>query len=274
LATVKQKILNLLQGIDRLLTPKEIASFTKTNYNTVRRVLTSLVRDGLVVREFRGHYRLKPIHGLGSAPRVQNLFVVAEGVGVRRSEVFVWEFGGVEGGFRVRVLFGVKRGRVSWSVRAPLGLDLYGLRLVRRVVELECEKRGYRDLKWMVRNYELLWDERGIRFEGVKAVTLEDLDGTMEKYYNKHYGVRREVRSSRPTRIEDLVALVQGGLPTYQVVQGVGVLEKRIDELTRAIKEQNRLNYEMFRIQQANQEALYRLIDKIGKLMEKLGDNV
>jgi len=207
---------------------------------------------------------------VGAPPRVQNLFVIASGVEVRRSEVLKYEFkrgfdAPDESAFRVRVVFGKKRGNISWTVKAPLGLDLYGLLMVRQYVEVECENRGYVDLVWAVRNYEFLWDHLGVRLEGVKALTLDDLEGTMEKYYQRDEVLRREVRSSQEARFEDLIALTTGGVPTFQIIQGVDLLSKKIDSLTDAFKGSVRVEQETQKQNRAILDALYRFIDKVDK---------
>jgi len=45
---------------DLEFTPKQVASFTGTNYNTTRRVLQELVTEGILQRIARGRYRLAP----------------------------------------------------------------------------------------------------------------------------------------------------------------------------------------------------------------------
>ena len=267
----KEKIIHCLQSSEYSLSPKQIASFTKINYNTVRRILSQLRRLGIIKRQHRGYYDPLPRDGvgkdvLGFLPRVQNLAVIWEGVGIRKSEKVVYEFDGEEETcFRIIIIFGLKRGNVFWTCKAPVGLDLYGLRLAVKWVESECEKRGLLNPHWRVRNFEFLWDQGGIRLEGVEAVTIEDLDSTLEKYYNKGEGIRREVRSSRSIPMRDLTSLIQGGMTTYQVVQGVGDVDARIRELTEAMKGTNILLKDLIEISKANQQALYKVLNKSRK---------
>ena len=272
MGAISNKILKTLASIDRPLSPKEIASIARLNPSSVRVVLTRLLKKGLVERKFHGHYVTSTILGVryGIPPRIQNLFVIAtsrqngEKLGVLKSETV--EFGLGDGVARLRLVFGVKRDKIHWTVKAPIGLDLYGFRLATELVDSECKRRGVFDAVWMVKNFELLWDSEGLRLEGVKALTLEGLDGVLEKYYNKDDGLRREVRSSIPAELDSLLALVQGGVPTFQLIQGVGVLTRKMDDLTDAIKGGNRVQSDTTRLVNAMWKSHQALVDRLGSL--------
>ena len=260
--------------MDRPISPKEIAQNIKLNPNSIRVNLHRLLKEGKVIKKFYGHYSISPIDGVGydRPPRVQNLFVRAEffqsGQKIRvfecdKGRVDEFPFG--EDGAQVRIIYGWKRGNISWSVKAPEGLDLYGLRLVRSLVESSCGYSGYKDLNWMVSNFEFLWDHEGLRFEGVKSVTLQSFDTVLEKYYSKDDGLRKEIRASLPTELDHILALVQGGQPAFNLIQGVGVLSQKIDALVEAQKGQNR--------QLSNHNRLLEaLVDSQTKLNDTLND--
>ena len=71
---------------------------------------------------------------------------------------------------------------------------------------------------WRVVRYELLLDHEGVLLEGVRSLTWRDLEGTLEKYYNREAGMRRELRGSRPASVGDLEALIRGGVTANTVL--------------------------------------------------------
>jgi hypothetical protein len=230
-----------------------------------------MLKAGLIEKEYRGHYRIKPRHGMGSPPRLQNLLVVADksknpelrGRVSRHLEI-VKEFPSLPGEvFRVRLIYGEKRDKIHWTVKAPLGLDYYAFLMTRAWVESDVENRvGLRDLIWDVKSYELLWDSLGIRLEGVSVVTLDDLEGTLEKYYNKFYGVRKEVRQSpEAAKFDEMVSLMMGGVPTYQMTNQLAILTSQMEELTRHL-------VGMIDVGQANRRLLEALTNEVIKLKE------
>lgn len=268
--TIRFKILAYLRTQDHPQSAKKIAQIIKEKENSVRPELSKLVREGVIQRVRHGYYSTNPMYVedlVHEPPRVQNLLVVAEGVDVEAHDAVDLPFGGdvrSDTFLRVSIEFGVKRDKISWRVKAPLGLDLYALRLCRGLVEEVCAVRGYSGLTWIVRNFELLYDYQGFELKGANAITFSDLDGTLEKIYNRRDGVRREVRSSKETSLEALIALTQGGLALFQVVQGVFYVGKNVAALTDAVMYTNRSQLDISRQQLAILEALYRVIDRIG----------
>ena len=175
--------------------------------------------------------------GLIGRPRVQNLRVSARGVGVRSHAEVLHAVGDL----RLRLVFGVKRGIVSYSVAAPLGLDLYSLLLVHFIAEREAAARGFTGLDWRAVSFEFLTDFGGLRLEGVQIATFEGLTGYLEKFYNRP-GVRREARGSgrRGVGMGELEALLDGSLQRFELVGEVRALREEVKGLTRAQKWINR----------------------------------
>jgi len=265
LATAAQRILHLLSIEDRLLSPPEIARNTKIPPNQVRARLCELRKAGKVDRPFRGYYVCDPTYGVGvPAPRIQNLRVTARGVPVASSDLVDKRLGDL----RIRVTFGKKRGIISYTVKADKGLDVYGLRLCHTLVNLECEVRGYRELVWTPQNFGLLFDHESVRLEGVTAIIWEDLEGTLEKYYNRETGMRREIRGSSSKSVQDLEALIQGGVTTSTVMQGLNVLRSDISSLNEVVRGIHYSYEEMRRMFKADHEAVTRLVGLVEKLIE------
>jgi len=122
------------------MSPSEIARSTKLKPNIARARLSELRKKGEVQRKFRGYYECNPTYDVGfhTPPRVQNLRVTAKEVPITVSDVYER----VVRNLRIRITFGVKRGKISYTVKASKGLDLDGLRLCHALVNTECEVRG------------------------------------------------------------------------------------------------------------------------------------
>jgi DNA-binding Lrp family transcriptional regulator len=270
-----EQIYNYIKQADHPVTPKEIASSLNINNGTVRARISELRSKGKIARAFHGHYVCDKIHGGREVPdlavggvRVQNLHVVSEKLGKRimKHESLVKEWLGVgpdnTGYLRVEVEFGVSFNRVNWSLTAPEGVDIHGLRLARAYVEAVLEGRGYSDFGWMVSNVEQFRDFMGIRLEGLKAVTLDNLDTTLEKMYQKSYGLRHEVRTSRVMGMDEMQALIQGGVPTMNVVQGVNLMVNEIRNQGETTRELMDFIKQLSDGVKANTEAINRLLDR------------
>lgn len=275
MTSIARKILHYLSVVDRPQTPLEIAQNLKLKPNMVRARLSELRKKGMVLRPFTHHYLCDPTYGVGSKspPRVQNLVISARNIPVTRHEVIVRDLPGPgaqgDDGLRIRLTFGKKRGLIHYKVKAPMGLDFYGLRLVHEIVSMETWLRGYEDLDWRAVNFEFLWDDQSVRLEGVQAVTFSDLAGTLEKYYNKGLGHRRELRGGRGARVQDLEALIQGGITSQQALQGLNVLRGEVQHLTEAVKGIHYQYRDMLEMFKASLETSTRLVDQVSDLFKR-----
>ena len=263
-------------NIDRPIGPKEIADNIKRNPNSVRSMMSKLLRKGIITKRSHGYYSI--IEGYGtwgrSIPlRFQNLhFSGAAGVGERDSgRVDVVEFEDINGEFfRIRIVYGFTHKRITWTVKAPLGLDYYGLMLCTKLVECKIAHLGYAVGSWTVINFETLQDHMGMRVEGLaKCVTLDDLAGNLLKIYQKSYGVRVETRSKTTTSLETLLALSTGGMPQAQLMQGLHSTNKGIGDLTNAIKYRNIDDSNRDRILQALADTVIRMNNKLDDLAQE-----
>ena len=273
MTTVNEDILKVLKGINRPISSSEIAKLTKRNPGSVRPSLRTLLKEGRIVQEFRGHYSHKSTQGVlfETPPRFQNLFIVAskcvggEKIGVREEHKgLVHKIGFGADGSQLRIIFGYTRDKISWSLKAPRGIDYYGLNLATRLVEFECRNLGYEGLFWFVKNLEILRDDRTTRLEGLTSITLTDFQtDTLEKYYNKPRGVRREMKGPVNTTLSQLSALIYGGQNSYQMLQGVGVLSNKIDKMADVGKGTNRLIVDLAKTNNGLTDALFKLIDTL-----------
>lgn len=282
---LQDQITSVLERIDYPISPLELTEILKANPKSIRSRLSRMVKAGLIVREYRGHYRVKPTYGVGSPPRLQNLLVIAERgknpelKGRVNSHIIEKEFPSFpDETFRVRLVFGGKRDKIHWTVKAPMGLDYYGFLMTRAWVESEVKARlGLFDLNWFVKRYEILWDHLGVKLEGVSVITIDDLEGTLEKYYNKFYGVRKEVRQSTDSlKLEDLVALASGGIPQYQMTSALSLLVTQVESMNHSIglflqdvQSDRRLVKAVMDTQFRVSEILDRIINRLDDLERK-----
>jgi len=270
-----EEIYDYIRKQDRPITPREIAENTGLPPKNVRARLSELRTKGKIARAFHGHYTCDRIHGgrdVGEVAfggvRVQNLHVVSQRLVKRigRHEVLEKEWLGVgvdnTGYLKVVVEFGVSLNRVNWRLVAPEGVDLHGVRLARAYVEALLEAKGFSDFGWNVSNLEQFRDFMGVRLEGLKALTLDNLDSTLEKMYQKSYGLRHEVRTSKLMGMDEMQALIQGGVPTMNIVQGVNLM---VQEVRNQGDVQHKLMDYIAALTEsvkANTEAIYRMVDK------------
>jgi len=276
---IEDQIIHFMLNIDRDTSSKEIAYNIKRNPNSVRSKMSQLLRKGIIKRKRHGVYSI--IEGYGvwgrSIPlRFQNLHLRASAnVGVRdKGRVDVVEFPHIQGDvFRIRVVYGFTHQQITWTVKAPIGLDYDGLKLASLLVECMISRRGYSVSSWEVGNFETLQDHMGLKIEGLaKCVTLDDLSGNMLKIYQKSYGVRVELasRSDSTTELNTLLALSTGGMPQAQLMQGLHTTNSEISDLTNAIKYRNVDDHSRDSILQALSETVIRMNNKLDFFVEEI----
>lgn len=275
---IEDQVIHFILNIDRDTSPREVASNIKRNPNSVRSLMSKLVRKGILKRITYGKYSIIEGYGIWgrSIPiRFQNLHFIGKApiIEVDKGRVDVMEFDDVNGDiFRIRILYGFTHKQISYTVKAPLGVDYYGLMLCSKLVDCMILHRNYTVSTWNVKNYETLLDHMGMRVEGLaKSVTLTDLAGNMLKIYQKSYGVRVEVRSKGTTSLETLLALSTGGMPQAQLMQGIHTTNSEINDLTNAIKYRNVDDNRRDRILEALSGAVIRMNEKLDGLIAKVG---
>jgi len=225
---------------------KEVSEKAQVPFSTTRKALRRLLRQNhqnQVFQEYpRGPYSTKrrnvPTYGVAGhigayglcLPRVHDLVLVAGGLRVPRGlPVLDWGVGDV----RFEVVFGWKRGRVSAVISCDDGLSCRELRFA--VLEFErrvCEVLGsVPEFDVDATRYEFLKDYLGVEVDGLKAVTLTNFMGLMEKVYQKENCLRHEVKSNVPVSLATLEALMQGGMSTATLQQFNYVLVKDVSKV-------------------------------------------
>jgi len=249
------------------VSPYSVSKDLNLNPNSVRARLSELSRFGPVERVFHGHYSIAPTYRVGEEirPLIHDLRAVAVVERVFKSDEWSYEYEtmGHDGldTFKVWLQFGKKRNKITCGIKSPLGLDLDKFRLVRRLVECELARRDYVwPMEWSV-TVHFNKDYFGIRLDGLKCITWDDIDGIMVRFYNKGKGLRREVVTGRPISLLEVEALLQGGMSVYQVVQAQMSTTYAVKDMVEKIDKMSWLNHQILKQQQSILEALYRLLD-------------
>ena len=257
-------ILKFLSKVEHPVTPSVISQKTGIKVNIVRARLGEMMRSGKIIRPFRGHYVCDSRYGVGRPPpKVQNLQIQGK-TSIREEHKGEPSKGHWEridlGDLSINIQFGYKRKQITYYIGASRGLDLYGYRLAHTLVVERLASMGYEAHDWVVIRCEFLFDYEGVLLEGVKSVTWSDLEGTLEKYYNKPEGMRREIRATKPTSVRDLEALIMGGITTNMVLQRLDVLSTEHSKLTDAVKGIYYSYRDMLKVFKADHKAVFRLV--------------
>jgi hypothetical protein len=291
---MKEKILEFMRYQEDPLSPFSIAKSLHFKGSSTRARLSELSHQGLLERVGPGLYSITPRDGVGN-PRIQNFLAVAhpspaltqarlkrlEGLGLVRFDgreyQHLYEFQGPpqgdEGQVILRLRFGLKRNKITWSIKAALGLDFYGFMFCYGLVKCVLARCGIvipeegpvdpeKPALFLVRQAEFLHDRFSIAMDGVKALTLRDFQGNLEKIYNKDYGVRREIRATDLRPVHELMAFYQGGLPTFMVAQASYDIAREVGRNTEAIKYLNKNQAELTRLNNEILKALWRILDE------------
>ena len=235
-------ILKQVENSPHPISPNEISCNTGLNDSTVRKYLRDLKKWGLVECKFHGHYvsARDPVtldrcvvSDVGSI-KVHSLRfrVVDVSVGARS---WCRDFDLLRLKF---VVHGNRTAEVFVDCDKDVSLDYVGFRLVVGVVrrELECVREQV-----SVVSCEFNRDFLGVRLDGVKAVTLRAFDGSFRRVYNHGGFLRDEVKAVGSKKIEDVLALMQGGISQYNIQQLLYMNFQKWSEYVEATKFSNRL---------------------------------
>jgi len=251
------RVENLLSANpDEPYNAKHISMLINANPSSVRTALFRLVNKGHIVRVKRGFYKWatdtdisETRHGVGAPLRVHNVIVVCRvPKDVNVSKPSEGEYVLSVGDVRFRFSCGVKRRKVTVRVSCNNGLDfrefVFAVELVRSyVLRLYGFEPSESDLQ--VVSCEFNQDYQGLRLDGVKCLTASDLKGVLARIYQKTENiVRSEVKVGK-TSTKAIYALLKGGVTSYNIVQGLYMLVRRVEDLVEGIKYLNQVNLEV-----------------------------
>jgi len=167
----------------------------------------------------------------------------------------------VDLGELVRLTFDVaKNGTVVVYVKGEF--DAVGFVLL---IAYLRSKLGVSEDAIVPRRAEFNNDIQGIQLEGATCLTVRGIQGDLIRLYNKdRQTVRREVKPIRvPSSVAEIDALVQGGgLPSYYILQGVGLLVSQVKALIEAQQFGNRTQTRVSR-------TLIEELQRLEKILEK-----
>lgn len=172
---------------------------------------------------------------------------------------------GKPGEVGLSLVFGVKRNKITWRLWAPLGLDYFGFMFAWGQVQCILSRMGYPVSMdgFKIRNVEFLHDNFNMKMEGLKALTLSDFRGNLEKIYNKDHATRREIRVSQEDRpVSEIMAFYQGGLPNFMIAQASYDVARRVEANTEAIKRSNRSMQKIADNHNMILNAIWELLDQ------------
>jgi len=231
------------------LTPQEISSKTDIKASTVRKYVRKLSKRGFLIRKHHGHYisrknaftfsssMVKHAEGFADLPRVHCLRLRFPDVKLSRRD---WkrDFG------VVRVKFQVHSN--GWATvfvdcKNPYSLGFVAFQmLISFLLEELCYDRRFMD-RVKVPSFEWNREFFGVRIDGVKALTLKAFDGSFRRIYNKKFGLRDEVKIVGSPSLSNVLALMQGGVSTYNIVQLLFANFEEQKKLVELHKYQNRI---------------------------------
>jgi len=172
---------------------------------------------------------------------------------------------------RIRLQFGLQRRRVTVWLSCDGGMDRRTLLFaLNRAYDLFEAKTGRRVERVVVKTFEVNRDFHGVRLDGgLKCFTRKGFFEFIDRVYQKDVStVRSEVKVCREVGVEEFLSLLHGGVPSFEVTQGVFVLSRKVEKLAEAIKFQNELLVQVVRIN----EALMREIVKLKERMDQVAE--
>ncbi|MCW4010559.1 MAG: hypothetical protein NWF05_08065 [Candidatus Bathyarchaeota archaeon] len=218
---------------------KEVNKFASIKPSTVRVYCRRLLERSKIYQPYKGYYCNKITHTLMKVPlKLHNVLFVLE------NQKWILESDKVEevvGDSTLWVTFGFQRKKVTCQVACDVGLNLDAcLFAVKRLLDIVEAKKGSMVEDVVLKTFEANRDYQGVRIDGAKCYTRKGLFDVIERIYQKdEHTVRVEQKVSKSMSVDDFVALIQGGVTSYNLTQGQFMLVKKIEQLIEAVKFSN-----------------------------------
>ena len=215
-----ERILETIENSSSPITPKEISSSTKINPATVRKYVRKLEKMKHITKVFYGHYvSTKNLFTSGGSivksdcPKLHCLRLRIVDF-IRELRTFSRDFG-----YLKLVFQHYTNGSVTVFVDCvgSYSLDYVAFRLLVDCVLKELCLADWEKIS--VSSFEFNNDFEGVRLDGVQAVTLKAFDGSFRRMYQKHFGVRDEVKVVGSVPVENVLTLLKGGVDSYNISQ-------------------------------------------------------
>jgi hypothetical protein len=213
------------------ITPSEIAQETKINPGTVRKELTRLETKGFIRKECYGHYvsQLADVtlsqsmvgsdsdnraQGLtASLPTLHSLWLTVKSVSVGAGR---WELD-LDVAKLTFLVHKNATAQIYVDAVDDYSWDYAGFRVLVEIFRRELRLESLENI--MVTSQEWNNDFIGFRLDGVQALTLTAFDGSFRRLYNKKLGLRDEVRIHSQIELENVLAVMKGGVSASNLYQ-------------------------------------------------------
>lgn len=236
----KQLILSLLEKSETELFPKQISRETGIKHATVKKYLRDLLAQNKILQPYKGAYCSRIAYGMIVVPlRCHHVILSVNAPWLGFSD----EVREVVGDVVVRLQFGLERRRVTVRLSCDGGMDYRTLLFaLNRAYDLFEGRTGRKVEEVVVKCFELNRDFHGVRVDGAKCYTRKGFFDFIDRVYQKDRStVRAETVITREMTVDQLQTLVQGGVPSFEISQGVFVLAQKVDKLAEAIRFQNQV---------------------------------
>lgn len=238
LSAKKTKVLEAVLQSEIELTPIQVAERTGVNHRTVKVYLRELIKEGKIVQPYHGSYCSQITHGMMFAPlRTHNVVLTSDVSWLDFSDDFVEIVGSV----KIRVQYGLERRKITGTISSDGGMDKNTIVFaLNRFYDL-VKARTNHDLETvLVKTFEMNRDYQGVRLDGVKCYTKKGLFDVLERLYQKEENlVRQEYKVSTPMKVDEFMSLIQGGVSSYNMQQGLFMLVQEQKQLVDAVKSNN-----------------------------------
>jgi len=215
------KVLEVVQQSLRPIDAAEISQKTGIKVTTCRKCLSRLKRKGNIGKHSKGFYtslsyNVTPgssmVAAVGSPPALKNPEPRLHCLRLRVFDVagnprrWRLDFGLVKVSFQK---YANGTAQVFADCKKEYSLDYLAFRLLIQIVIREVNQADWK--KVIATSYEFNHDYVGLRFDGVKAITLTTLDGSFRRVYNKRHKLRDEVKTVGSIQVDRVLSLLEGG---------------------------------------------------------------
>ncbi|MDD5418144.1 MAG: hypothetical protein PHW96_04670 [Candidatus Nanoarchaeia archaeon] len=225
---LKDRILEAVRLYPEGATPKFISNTLKLNHSTVRAYMRDMFRRGILKQNYKyGFYSvIKTIHGITNY-NIHNIYLTYTftDINLTTSHKKI-RFDNI----KLKLYFGKKSKKATCSVSSDKPLSLREFLMAKYVFESEVKKELNIDYlpELYVKSVEINEDFRGVRMEGINAVTWTNFIGMLEKVYNKKEKVRKEYKVSVPMKADVLVSVLRNNVDVYPLIMRVDNIEKDV----------------------------------------------
>lgn len=234
-SSVRERILKFVNDSDIEVTPKEISDSLGINHSTARNFLRDLYDIGKISQPYHGAYCSNRMHAVRFVPvRVHNLVLSVPAPWLDFTDEVVEMVGSV----KIRVQYGIDRRRITGFISCDGGMDKDALLFaVDKFIDIVKSRTNRVVESVVVRTVEINRDYLCVNLKDAQCITRKRLVDVLERIYQRESNVvRHEFKISREMSVDELLALVQSGASSYDLQQGVFMIDQRLESLTEVVK--------------------------------------